>query len=290
MSLNYPNIVPENNLRLPDALTVEHGPARLLARFVLEADKTARALGIRLRLRNDFDTLLELNRKTIPTGSWFKLANMFNHEYGGLSPENSFWISGVDETDEIVLSQAGRLYYWPETTLADEARLMFYAGREEGQSCLVTAPTAKGITGVVYYSGGLWVHPRFRGHGLSRLMPRVGRAYASARWPVDWVFTFVSRELVRKGVAAGYGYRDVSYAVQYPGSPWGNLDFALVRMGTQEIYADLASFLAEELLSSDVGSAAASSAARPAAPGFTSDDSVINVSPRPVLHGSSSLS
>ena len=30
MTLIYPNIVPENNLRLPDALTVKHGPARLL--------------------------------------------------------------------------------------------------------------------------------------------------------------------------------------------------------------------------------------------------------------------
>ena len=39
MTLVYPNIVPENNLRLPDALTVKHGPARLLSRFVLEGDK-----------------------------------------------------------------------------------------------------------------------------------------------------------------------------------------------------------------------------------------------------------
>ena len=27
MTLIYPNIVPENNLRLPDALTIKHGPA-----------------------------------------------------------------------------------------------------------------------------------------------------------------------------------------------------------------------------------------------------------------------
>jgi hypothetical protein len=36
MTLIYPNIVPENNLRLPDALTIKYGPAPLLARFVLE--------------------------------------------------------------------------------------------------------------------------------------------------------------------------------------------------------------------------------------------------------------
>ena len=38
MSLIYTNIVPENNLRLPDALTIKHGPAPLLSRFVLEGD------------------------------------------------------------------------------------------------------------------------------------------------------------------------------------------------------------------------------------------------------------
>jgi hypothetical protein len=51
VTLTYPNIVPENNLRLPDALTIKHGPARLLATFVLEGDKAAREIGVRLRLR-----------------------------------------------------------------------------------------------------------------------------------------------------------------------------------------------------------------------------------------------
>src|SRR5258708_990714 len=132
MSIDFPNIVPENDLRLPDALTIEHGPRRLLARFILEADKAVRALGIRLRVRNDFRTLLDLNQRTVPTGSWFKLVNMFNPDYGQLSSANSFWISGVDDNNEIVLTQAGRVYHWPNTTLADEARLMFYAGRDEG--------------------------------------------------------------------------------------------------------------------------------------------------------------
>jgi hypothetical protein len=58
MTLIYPNIVPEDNLRLPDALTIKYGPARLLATFVLEGDKAARQQGIRLRVRNDFEELL----------------------------------------------------------------------------------------------------------------------------------------------------------------------------------------------------------------------------------------
>jgi hypothetical protein len=56
MGLIYPNIVPENNLRLPDALTIKHGPPRLLAGFVIEGDKLARQMGVRLRLRYDFQS------------------------------------------------------------------------------------------------------------------------------------------------------------------------------------------------------------------------------------------
>ena len=62
MTLIYPNLVPENNLRLPDALTIQHGPAQLLAKFVIEGDKVAREMGLRLRLRHDFDELIRLNR------------------------------------------------------------------------------------------------------------------------------------------------------------------------------------------------------------------------------------
>ena len=59
MNLVYPNIVPENNLRLPDAMTITHGPAPLLARFISGSRqggprRRARASGV----RHDFDELL----------------------------------------------------------------------------------------------------------------------------------------------------------------------------------------------------------------------------------------
>jgi len=103
MTLIYPNIVPENNLRLPDALTIKHGPARLLATFVLQGDKAARQIGIRLRLRHDFDELLYINREQVAHGTWFRLVNHLNPEYSDLSPENSYWISGENEQGDIPL-------------------------------------------------------------------------------------------------------------------------------------------------------------------------------------------
>jgi len=161
MTLIYPNIVPENNLRLPEALTIKHGPARLLSTFVLEGDKAARGVGIRLRLRYDFGELLYFNKQEVGHRTWFPLVKMFNSEYCNLVPENSYWISGEDEHGEIVLTQAGRIHYWPDTSLEQEARLMLYGGYDEGQLCSVTAPAAKLITGVVFCAGRALDSPRF---------------------------------------------------------------------------------------------------------------------------------
>src|SRR5690242_4695649 len=106
-----PSIVPENNLRLPDALTIKHGPARLLSRFVLEGDKATRRMGLRLRLRYDFDELVYLNKQQVSTGSWFRLVEAFNPEYSDLTPQNAFWISGEDESGEVATTWAARVFH-----------------------------------------------------------------------------------------------------------------------------------------------------------------------------------
>jgi hypothetical protein len=279
MTSLYPNIVPENNLRLPDALTIKHGPAPLLAKFVLEGDKVVREIGVRLRLRHDFGDLVYVNKDQNVRRSWYRLVDIFNPEYSDLSPENSYWISGEDEHGEIVLTQAGRIYYWPDTNLEQEARLMFYGGRDQGQRCEVTAPAAKSITGVVFFGGSGWVRPDFRGKRLMHLIPRLGRAYAVARWPVDWGISFVTPILVDKGVAAGYGYKHASYSIFYPDSSFG--EFVLATVTVAEAYADFAETLSG--LSSSAESISIGSI------NFL-DDSVTKISSEGVFHGSRSRS
>jgi hypothetical protein len=284
MSLVYPNIVPENNLRLPDALTVKHGPSRLLARFVLEGDRAARRLGLRLRLRHDFGELLYLNQREVAHGSWFKLVNMYNPAYCDLSPENSYWISGENERGEIVLTQAGRIYYWPETALAEEARSMFYAGHDEGHLCTVTAPAAEWVRGVVFCAGAHWIRPEFRGHCLSHLLARLGRAYAMSRWPVDWAIALVAPVLVTKGVSAGYGYKHASHSIFYPASPWGDLEVVLAYSSQNEAYEDIAEYLGSELSSSMADDLSLEPSRKPR------DDKVTRTSSDGVFHGSNNLS
>ena len=284
MTLIYPNIVPENNLRLPDALIVKHGPARLLSRFVLEGDKAARRMGIRLRLRNDFGELLYLNQREVAHGNWFKLVNMYNPQYCDLSPENSYWISGENEQGDIVLTQAGRIYYWPETSLAEEAHAMFYAGHGEGHICNVTALAARRIGGVVFCAGSHWIRPDFRGHRLSHLLARLGRAYAMSRWPIDSAIALVAPVLVAKGVSAGYGYKHASHSIFYPASPWGDLEVVLAYLSQNEAYEDIAEYLAREFSGSltDAFSTTSSRSRR--------DDIVTSTSSEGVFHGSSNLS
>jgi hypothetical protein len=286
MDLIYPNIVPENNLRLPDALTIEHGPTRLVSRFVLEGDRAARRVGIRLRLRHDFAELARINEQQVASRTWFPLVKMFDPDYCDLVPENSYWISGEDEHGEIVLTQAGRIHYWPNTTLEEEVRLMLYGGRDVGQRCSVTAPAAKWITGVVFCAGAHWIRPDFRGHQLSHLLARLGRVYALSRWPVDWCVAIVAPVLVEKGVAVGYGYKHTSRSIFFPGAPSGAIENVLTYLSANEAYEDLAKFLIEELSS---GTKDGLAAALPGS-GRLLDESVTRISSEGVFHGSSSLS
>ena len=284
MALIYPNIVPENNLRLPDALTIKHGPAPLLATFVLEGDKAARQLGIRLRLRYDFHDLVYVNKERTNRGDWFRLVDMFNPQCCDLTAENSYWISGEDQNGEIVLTQAGRIFYWPETTLEDEARLMFYGGCDVGQQCVVTAPAAKTITGVVFCAGSHWIRPDFRGIHFSQLLGRLGRAYAVARWPVDWATALITPALVEKGVAAGYGYQHQSRSIFFPASPLGDLELVVNYLSASEAYADLANFLTTTLSVSSGAEGAMTELDNPL------DQSVTRTSSEGVFQGSSNLS
>lgn len=260
MSLIHPNIVPENNLRLPDALTVKHGPAQLLSRFVLEGDKAARQQGVHLRLRHDFADLLYLNKQKVSEGTWYPLMRMFNPDYNDLMTENSYWISGENEHGEIVATHAGRVHSWPETTLEQEADSLLYGRRDNVQRCVVTAPDARLVTGVVVYGGSAWVRPDFRGKRLSQLLPRLGRAYALARWPVDWGISIVAPALVEKGIAAGYGYKRQSRSIIFPGAPSGAVENVLVSVSAAGAYDDFASILLDGFPTSEcVNSAARSS-------------------------------
>jgi hypothetical protein len=240
----YPNIVPPDNLRLPDALTIKHGPAPLLARFMLAGDRAVRDMGMTLRIRTDFDELIYLNKQHVAAGSWLTIPDAFNPEIADLTAENAFWVAGENDNGDIVVTWASKIYNWIGTTLADQIRMAWY-GRDEGQECIVTAEAASLITGIVSCAGASWVRPDFRGKHLSHLMPRIGKAYACSRWPIEWAIGFISLGNVQKGLAGSYGQKNLSYSIVYPGSSWGEV--ALVYTSAADVYQDLATYLSDRI-------------------------------------------
>jgi hypothetical protein len=248
MPLDFANIVPENNLRLPDAITIKHGPARLLARVMLAGDVAARQMGLTLRVRHDFDELVYVNRQHVATGNWLNIPGAYNPECADITPDNAFWLSGEDDQGEIVVTYAARIYNWIGTTLADQVRVAWY-GRDLGQPCEITAEAAQLITGVVTCAGASWVRPDFRGRHLSHLMPRIYKAYACSRWPIEWAIGFISVGNVAKGLARNYGQQNLSYSIIFPGSAWGEV--AIAYTPVVGVYQDLATFLVDKLSQPD---------------------------------------
>ena len=249
MTLTYPNVVPENNLRLPDALTVKYGPAPLLSKFVIEGDKAVRQMGIRLRLRHDFNELVDINKRLVAEGIWYPLINMFDPEYTSLLPENSYWLSGEDDNGNIVLTWAARVFYWPNSSLQENVGIMLCEKKDRPRSCQMTSEAAgalKQISGVVFWGGSLWIHPAFRHRRVSPLVGRLGRAFAVSRWPVDWVMCLVEHKTVKAGLAAGYGYRHQIRGIYFPESQFKDEVFA-VCLTAAEAYEDFAEFMATEL-------------------------------------------
>jgi hypothetical protein len=231
-----------DSVRLPDQITVDHGPASLFGRFFLAADRAARERGVYLHLHTEFDSLLEVNRRT---PEWGALVPIFNPEYSLLKPDAAFWIEGRNAAGETVATQAARLYLMRDTTLEDELLSLrfFYADaaarQEAGERFEVTAPSAGRISGRVVFSGGIWYRPDYRGIGLSSIMPRISRAYAYTRWMSDYTISMVAPVLVEKGVVGSYGYRRVEPEVRMLNSFRGDSTYVLVWMTGDELIDDL---------------------------------------------------
>jgi hypothetical protein len=241
---NFP--IPRDNIRFPEAITIKHGPAPVLSRLFIAADNMAQALGVDLKFRNDFGALMEVNKAAVARGSWYKMIDIFDPDLSvDLGADNAFWISAENRKGEIVATVCGRVYDWRNTTLADQIRLMYFGGREVGQTCILTAPLAKEITGCVYYAGGVWVEPEYRGSGISSLLPHVARAYAAGRWPLDCAMNIINVKLVEKTHPSRYGYSEYSYSVRFPESPLGDVEYVICRLKSDEIYSDFARFAAD---------------------------------------------
>jgi len=235
--------------RLPDQVSIDFGPPELLGPAFLQLDRAAREQGIYLSISHDLDELMDVNiqhRK-----HWYPLAPMFDSSLGGITGENGFWLRGVDDAGRVVATQAARLYFWPDTSFADEWEDLRFiypdpsAQARPDEYCTADCATATKLSGRVCHTGALWLHPDRRGGVVTSILPRVTRAYALTRWYPEFTFGLakVRPSVNARNVKRLYGWSNVDKSVKWYNTPhYGDLDFAIVSMATGEVLADLAEF------------------------------------------------
>ncbi|BAM86948.1 conserved hypothetical protein [Bradyrhizobium oligotrophicum S58] len=229
--------------RVPSNLRIDHGPVSLLGRFFLAADTAAQGRGISIYF-GSLQDLLDINSAN--SDSWRPLVPIFQPDLGGATAENTFVMVGKDKDGEVVATQAGRYYDWTDTTLREEAisLRMFYAdpaaALARGDGCTIATPVGSTISGRVVFSGAGWYRRDFRGRGLARILPRISRAYAHARWNTDFTISMMADAVIAGGMADRTGYTRIERSsVELVVSPLGSMRCGLVWMPVQEMLADL---------------------------------------------------
>lgn len=229
-------------------LEVRYGPVGSLGRFFLRANSEMRARGLTLHFAR-IEELVETNEAN--RDSWLPLVSVFDHRAFTPREDNFFCIVARDPNGRIVGTHACRLFDWTGTNFHEEATSLrlFYEDpermRRPGEACEVTAPSAKAVTGLTVYSGAAWYHPDYRGQGLSKILPHVGKAYALARWPANTIVSLMVEETHRRGFAKRFGYTNVDWAVYLTNSVVGTGRLAFLSVKREETFNMVADYLAD---------------------------------------------
>ncbi|NJO34273.1 MAG: hypothetical protein HC869_15205 [Rhodospirillales bacterium] len=235
-------------------LQINYGPAGLLGRFLLFADNFVYEHGITL----EFAPIAEAWRaQTANRDSWGLFPPMLDGRLSTLSEAMSYCLLGRNQKSEVVAAQCGRIYDLGNRSLSDivEDHSFFYGeggGPLPGQPiCDLWAPAAKRISGTIVYSGALWVRPDYRGHRLAKLLPRISRSYALARWNTEFTVAFIGEKLAQTPLLSMYGYTKVETGFRITNLEGSEMTGALMWMDRDELAADLARYLAEGLAQVD---------------------------------------
>jgi hypothetical protein len=229
-------------------LEVKYGPVAMLGRFFLKADAEMRARGLSL----EFASLRELVAANEANGdSWRPLLPIFDDRFFDATPENAFCVVGRDRTGRIVATHAARLYDWPHTNFYQEAvsLRLFYRDPDRmklpGEAYEITAPSTHTVTGLTVFSGAAWYHPDFRGCSLSKILPRIGKAYALTRWPATTIVSFMAEEIHAKGFASRFGYDNVDWEVFMRNTRVGTLRAAFLSVSRDRAFEYVGRFLSD---------------------------------------------
>ena len=89
------------------------------ARALLAIDQHARDRGVRLYPQTNFRLLSAIFSTHAESGA--RLAPLYDPQHHPLTPETAFWIAGLDDDGQVVLTAAARVFDLQATSLRDEA-------------------------------------------------------------------------------------------------------------------------------------------------------------------------
>jgi hypothetical protein len=239
-------------------ITVEHGPVDLLGRFFLKADTAARNRGITLSF-GTFEELLQVNERN--RSSWATITTMYDYRFcpRGLAPDRALCLLGRDARGEVVATHAARVFFLDEESLHDQAVSLriFYDEPERmkapNERCEVTASAARTMRGRLLINGAVWYEPAYRKRQLSKIIPRISRAYAYTRWKIDHSMGLMMEGPTRGGVIDSLGYPHREWDLRLFNAPNGSPRCCLAWMHADEMIDDLQSFLVGFDAEVDVG-------------------------------------
>jgi len=213
------------------ARSVARGDTEFVAR-IRAIDDACRRRGVFLTFQMDMHLYREVFLHLNDPRAF--LSPLFDARTNDLSEAR--WLLGRDADGQVIATQAYRFYPDDGSTSYDRfvSLRMFHERPEESaapdEAC---AP----IDGAIepnrklrcwLTSGGLWVHPKFRGPDmfglhLSELMPRLSRAIGMRQYPSAPAITgVVNTALAKAGVDRRYGHQHMAPMVTYTRNqrPW----------------------------------------------------------------------
>lgn len=175
---------------------------RVLIQENLDNMRTAlRSLRLDVRIETDFaDWVRHMENAPKITA----VSPSFDPRFSHLHPGNSFWISIRDADGGIVACSCHRLFLTPDIRALIGSHKLFF----DKQPVLDFKPVpivlpreAPQIGGRVAYGGGYWLHPGYRGAGLSSIIPRMSRFLSLRHFEPDWNIALLKDTQQRRDMA-----------------------------------------------------------------------------------------
>lgn len=227
-------------------LQINHGPVTLLGRFFLIADAVLAKAGVTL-VRASLSDAAATQAANVE--SWHLFPPMLDTRLSPIAPDMSYGLLGRNERGDVVCVQGGRIYDAGERSFADIVadQSFFYGSAIPPAQGLpvaeVTAPSAALVKGRFVYSGGLWVHPDYRGRHLATVLPRFSRCYALSMWDTQFTVGMANEATYNPRLVAAYGYDKVEHRFTIHNLTPAPMSWAILWMNRADLIGDLTRFV-----------------------------------------------